>query len=454
MSATRSRRSLYGMLGASSVSIVGTRISAMALPWFVLTETDSPTLTGLVLMFEMAPYVISKALGGPLVDRHGPRLVSVTTDVTSGLLIALVPVLHLTGQLALPERMPLLLAIVAAVGVVRGPGDGARNALIPAVADDARLSLERVTGLDGTVDRASGLLAAGAGGLLIAGFGAAETVALNAGAFLLSAVIVATTAPRPPAATSASPGPCRRGGVGAYAAELREGAAYIRREPLLRSVVAMIAVTNLLDAALQSVLLPVWLRDNGYGARELGLLGMTFGIASALSSLVATAAAGRFSRRWAYLIGFTLAGAPRFVVMALGAPLWVVVAVAAVSGLGAGFINPVIGAVFFERTPRPLVGRVGSLADSLAWAGIPLGGVAAGVAITALGLAPAIVLAGAAYLVATTVPGLRPEWRDMDRGDDDDGRATMADAPAGRRASTASAPSAEQAETEGIAPRV
>ena len=90
MSATRSRRSLYGMLGASSVSIVGTRISAMALPWFVLTETDSPTLTGLVLMFEMAPYVISKALGGPLVDRHGPRLVSVTTDVTSGLLIALV----------------------------------------------------------------------------------------------------------------------------------------------------------------------------------------------------------------------------------------------------------------------------------------------------------------------------------------------------------------------------
>jgi MFS family permease len=412
------------MLAASSLSIMGTRISAMALPWFVLTETDSPTLTGLVLMFEMAPYVVSKALGGPLVDRHGPRLVSVTTDVGSGLLIALVPVLHLSGQLALPDRMPLLLAIVAAVGVVRGPGDGARNALIPAVADDARLSLERVTGLDGTVDRASGLLAAGAGGVLIAAFGAAEAVALNAAAFLLSAVIVGATAPRPPVASSGDPlERGGRGGVMAYAAELREGAGYIRREPLLRSVVAMIAATNLLDAALQSVLIPVWLRSNGYGARELGLLGMTFGIASAISSLAATAAAGRFSRRWAYLIGFTLAGAPRFVVMALGAPLWVVVAVGVVSGLGAGCINPVIGAVFFERTPRPLVGRVGSLADSLAWAGIPLGGVAAGAAVTVLGLAPALVVAGAAYLVATTIPGLRPEWRDMDRGDADDAAA-------------------------------
>lgn len=420
MSGPGGGRSLYGMLTASSVSIVGTRVSAMALPWFVLTETDSPTLTGLVLMFEMAPYVVSKALGGPLVDRHGPRLVSVTTDVASGVLIALVPVLHLAGQLALPDRMPLLLAIVAAVGVVRGPGDGARNALIPAVADDTHLSLERVTGLDGTVDRASGLLAAGAGGVLIAAFGAAETVALNAAAFLLSAAIVSATAPRPAKGIAGDAGrPGGRGGLRGYAAELREGAGYIRREPLLRSVVVMIAATNLLDAALQSVLLPVWLRSNGYGARELGFLGMTFGIASAVSSLVATAAAGRFSRRWAYLIGFTLAGAPRFLALALGAPLWVVVAVGVVSGLGAGCINPVIGAVFFERTPRPLVGRVGSLADSLAWAGIPLGGVAAGAAIAALGLAPAIVVAGAAYLVATTIPGLRPEWRDMDRGDGD-----------------------------------
>ena len=104
-----------------------------------------------------------------------------------------------------------------------------------------------------------------------------------------------------------------------YAAELR-GAGYIRREPLLRSVVVMIAATNLLDAALQSVLLPVWLRSSGYGARASGFLGMTFGIASAVSSLVATVAAGRFSRRWAYLIGFTLAGAPRFLALAL-APL-------------------------------------------------------------------------------------------------------------------------------------
>jgi MFS family permease len=123
---------------------------------------------------------------------------------------------------------------------------------------------------------------------------------------------------------------------------------------------------------------------------------------------------GRFSRRTAYLAGFTLAGAPRYLALAVDAPLWLIVVTNVVAGLGAGFINPTIGAIFFERVPRHIVGRVGSLADALAWAGIPLGGVVGGAAVAAVGVAPALGAAGAAYLVSTTVPGLRPEWREMD----------------------------------------
>ena len=36
-----------------------------------------------------------------------------------------------------------------------------------------------------------------------------------------------------------------------------------------------------------------------------------------------------------------------------------------------------IGAIFFERIPRPLVGRVGALADATAWAAMPFGGLVA-----------------------------------------------------------------------------
>lgn len=94
----------------------------------------------------------------------------------------------------------------------------------------------------------------------------------------------------------------------------------------------------------------------------------------------------------------------------------VVLAVFAVSGLGAGFLNPIIGAVFFERVPRPVLGRVNALGDSLAWSGIPLGGLIAGAAVAAVGLVPVLVACGVTYFLATNLTGLRPEWREMDLG--------------------------------------
>lgn len=407
MATRRSRRSLYGMLTASSVSIAGTRIATIALPWLVLTETNSPALAGLVLTAEMAPYVLAKALGGPLVDRYGPRLVSVVGDIVSGAFLALIPILYAVGQLALPERVPLLLALVAIAGALRGPGDGARNAMIPAVADASGVPLERITGLDSTFDRASGLLGAGVGGLLVVAFGAAQTVAVTAGAAFVSALLVALFIPNVTLGDSEE--------SGSYFSRLQAGGSFLRQDRLLRSVLGMIAVTNLLEAAYIGVMLPTWALDNDYDAGLVGLVGVLYGGAAVASSLIATTMAGRFSRRTAYLVGFSLAGAPRYLALAFGAPLWLIVVSNLVGGFGNGFINPTISAIFFERVPRNIIGRVGSLADAVAWAGLPVGAAVGGVAVSALGAAPALGVAGAAYLVSTVVPGMRPEWREMDR---------------------------------------
>lgn len=190
---------------------------------------------------------------------------------------------------------------------------------------------------------------------------------------------------------------------------------YLRGDSLLRSILGMIAVTNLLEAAYVGVMLPKWAFDHGYDASLVGLVGVLYGGAAVLASVVATTMSGAFSRRTAFLTGFAVSGPPRYLALALGAPLWLILAANVVAGLGAGFVNPTVNALFFERVPRHLVGRVGSLADAVAWAGLPVGGVVGGVAVTALGASPALGVAGAAYLASTVVPGLRPEWREMDR---------------------------------------
>jgi len=272
--------------------------------------------------------------------------------------------------------------------------------MVPDIATAANASLERVTGLESTTDRSASIVAPLLAGLLISAIGSAQALLLDAVSFAVCAVLIAVWAPRPQARDEEIE-------EGGYLRQLHSIWRFLSRDRLLLPVALMITVTNLLDMAFSAVLLPVWIRDNGYGPAEIGLIFGAFGVTATIGALLAAAIGDRLPRRATYLIAFVICGAPRFVVLALGAPIWVVVAVSAVGGLGAGFINPILSSVFIERVPRPMLGRVGSLFESMAWAGIPLGGVLAGAAIAGIGLVPALAVAGGAYFLATTLPALR-----------------------------------------------
>lgn len=98
-------------------------------------------------------------------------------------------------------------------------------------------------------------------------------------------VIIALTAPRPRRSA-------RDPRLG-YLAQLRAGANFLRRDRLLRAITGMLAVTNLLDIAMYSVLLPVWALAAGHGPAVVGLLVAVMSGASIGGSLLAAAIARR-----------------------------------------------------------------------------------------------------------------------------------------------------------------
>lgn len=411
MSGKRSLWPLGGVLAAMAVSLTGTRISAVALPWFVLVTTGSATRTGLVAFCEMAPYVLVKALTGPLVDRIGPRAVSWTTDLASATAAAAVPLLHALHLLS----FPLLPALVAVIGAARGPGDLAKQVMVPEAAERGRVPLERATGLSGVTERLASTVGPAAGGSLVALLGPLTGLVANAGCFALGSVIIALALPRG-TGHAVEEGSSQAGEAGSgYWQRFGAGFTFLRGEPLLLTVIVMVGITNLLDAAFATVLMPVWAKASGNGPTAIGLTGSVTGAAAVAGSLIAAVAAHRLPRRAVFFTGFLLAGAPRFLILAVDAPLGAVLAVFAVSGFGSGFLNPVLGAVLFERVPRRMLGRVNALGDSLAWAGIPLGGLLAGTAVASVGLVPVLLACGTVYFLTTNLTGLRPEWRGMDR---------------------------------------
>lgn len=77
------RAPLLALLSASGISAVGSAMTMVAIPWFVLSTTGSGARTGLVAGAETLVLLLSLALTGSLLDHYGGRAVSSPTSSRS-----------------------------------------------------------------------------------------------------------------------------------------------------------------------------------------------------------------------------------------------------------------------------------------------------------------------------------------------------------------------------------
>jgi MFS family permease len=395
------RRPLLAIFGANAVSLTGNVAALVAIPWFVLETTNSASKTGITAAAALLPVVLSGLFGGALVDRLGYRRTSVLADLASAGAVAAIPLLHSTVGLAFWQ----LLVLVFLGGLLDAPGGTARTALLPEAAEQAGWSFERATGMTAVVERGSRLAGAPMAGLLIAATDPTTVLWIDAGTFLVSALLVAAGVPRPRRARTLE--------GASYLQELREGYRFLRRDRTLGVLVLVVSVTNAFDAVAM-VALPV-LAHRVYGsAASLGLMIAAAGAGSVIGALAFASVGDRRSRRGLFTWGFIVVTIS-FPVAALYPPLWVLLVAKAISGLASGPINPVIDTVFLERVPAGVRGRVFGVVHAAAWIAIPLGVLVAGSIIDLLGLRATLLASGAAYLAVTVAARFSPALHGLDR---------------------------------------
>ncbi|WP_260610782.1 MFS transporter [Streptomyces sp. WAC06614] len=416
---SRARRPLAAVLAANTVSIAGSSLTLIGVPWFVLQTTGSAGRAGLVAFCATLPVVVAALVGGPVIDRIGRRRVSVVSDAVCGLAVGAIPLLHQAGLL----EFWMLCALMAVSGLVHTPGLTARSVLLPHLAEHAGTSLSRATSLYDAVSRGARMIGAALAGLLIAVLGAGNVLLLDAATYAVSAALVACGV-RGVAAAEPRPGTERISFAG-YRAELTEGWRFLMNHRLLLGITCMVMLTNGLDQGWGAVLLPVHGREQLGGAAAVGLLVSLFGGAALLGALLYGVWGERFPRRAVFTAAFLCSGAPRYVVAALTDTTLPLAVTMALAGLGAGVLNPVLGTIFYEQIPEELRSRVSGVATAGCELAMPLGGLAAGLLIEGLGPATALLLFGGAYLLATLSPLVFPAWRAMDH------RPAPAGAPTG-----------------------
>src|SRR5215207_3531643 len=203
---------LYSLFIANAISLVGNVFSLIAIPWFVLQTTGSATQTGITGFFTILPVVLAGFFGGTLIDRLGYKRTSVISDLASGVTTALVPILHFTIGLEFWQ----LLILVFLGALLDTPGGTARAALLPELAEQAGMPIERVTSLTHVIERGARLVGAPLAGFLIGIIGTANVLWLDAATFIVSAAIIGFAIAAPKAAEKEEPS-------GKYFDELKDG---------------------------------------------------------------------------------------------------------------------------------------------------------------------------------------------------------------------------------------
>lgn len=414
--ATERRRavgSLSALLAAHAISQTGNVITAFAIPFYVLGLGGSGVEVGIAAFFSTIPIVVGGALGGVVVDRVGPRRAAIVADIISGATVLSIPVLALT--VGLPFWALLLL--VFAGGLLDTPGQTARRVMLPRLTERAGIRLERSVGLLDGSERLARMIGATVAGLLVALMGPIAALFVNAATFAVSAAltwlfVAAVPAAAGAAVTADAESPEEPSG---YWRDLAAGLRFVIHDPLMRLIVGLVLITNLMDAARGSTLLPLYANDRLGGAAALGVLVAVMGGCALLGNIAFGFVAHRLGRRVTLAVCFAIAGGPSSAAFALGAPLPVLIGVTALAGLAAGSLNPILGTVELERVPEHMRGRVFGLVNAGAWAGVPFGALLGGIAADTIGLSWAFGIIAVVYTVVTLSPLLGGPWRQMER---------------------------------------
>ena len=377
---------------ATAISNLGNGITNLAIPWFVLVTTGSPARTGIAGALVVLATVMSSVLGGPVVDRLGHKRASIFADLFSGVTVAIIPTLHFMDVLEFWH----LLVLIFAGAIFDTPGSVARTALIPRLARQAKMPLERANSALQFADQSSrtllGPLAAGA---LISLMGAASILYIDAATFAVSIVIVALLV-RPGSHLNGQSTEIDEDDAPAqeesFFDSIRAGFRFTVGDEFLRLVLPISLVFNFVMSPLIAVILPVLARDEFDSASSLGLMIAGFGAGSAVGTLVYGWKGHQISRYWTFMIAVA-AMAASFWMLPFATSVWLGTAATTLLGLAIGPTNVLGVTIMQSRIPEEMLGRVFGFVFALGGALSPLGVFLAGILIESVGLREVMMMA-------------------------------------------------------------
>jgi len=377
--------------GGESVSLIGSRVSIMAVPTVAILALHSGAGTvGTLVALQWLPFLVLGPIAGVWIDRRARRPIMIATNVGRAVLMGLIPLGWALGVLQVWH----LYVIAALSGVLTVLFQVAFRAYLPTLLDrqdfiEGNVKLQ----LSQSVAQVAGTPIAGA---LIGALGAAAAVVADAASYVVASLTlggIRKTEPPPPSTGH---------GIRSTLSDLGAGLSTTWKNGILRNLAAMATLGNIALSMASAVMLVYLYEDLHLGPAAVGV---ALGIGS-LGFVVGALASRRVTTRLGVgptlLICSVILGLG-YLILPLasnGAALVVVTVSQFLVALQAGPVNVGIMTAVQTSTPPQMMGRVAGISLSFVWGGSAIGGALGGVLGATLGNTNALLVSGAVGLLS------------------------------------------------------
>lgn len=166
--------------------MLGSAVSAIALPILVYQLTGSATLTGLLFALRVLPYLLVGLIAGPIADRGNRRLLIIGGNLVEGALVASVPIAALFAVLTVAQIY--VVSLGSATMFVFS--DAAVFGAVPALVGTKRLPA--ANGFLSALQSGSEIAGPAIAGILVGTIGATTTLWIDAASFFVAAAVQTT----------------------------------------------------------------------------------------------------------------------------------------------------------------------------------------------------------------------------------------------------------------------
>lgn len=365
------------------VSMVGTTAFNIALGFWILRETGSSAVMGVIIAIGALVQAGAGPFAGVLVDRWSRKRIIVASDLASGAIVLVGAVLAFLGVLEVWMVGVGAVGVALATAIFAPAVSSSIPDLVPAD------SLDRGNSAFGIIQQLSGIIGNSLGGTLFTLLGAPVVFLINGMTFIASAVSEAfmrlphvrrtteTAAPAgedPAGVSKAIAGtPGVDGRLRAFGRELASGFRFVWSRPVLRLQMLNIGTLNLFLSMGGVLYLPYFERSEVFAAADYGLTMAVMTGGALLGLLLLQLRSPAPSKRFPIFAVLAMVfGLSRTLIVSFPV-LPLILALAFAGGFSVSIINTILLSTFQSIVPPDMRGKVFGLLGSFAGALMPLG---------------------------------------------------------------------------------